>query len=159
MQPQVKVAYPPMLRAITAAKKKNERIGAKKIWRMVALRCSDGVLYGFDRDSRSAALVTNAAGAGRALHSETFGEHGDPRCWGRRQTGRKGRNAKKQTIVPVARKLAVLLLKLWAGGNSTSNSENVRGPFASLDTGRSRVPETSWRSIPKKSACTSASFF
>jgi hypothetical protein len=42
-----------MLRAIAAAKKKNDRINASKI--CDSLRFSAGVLHGPDRDSRAAA--------------------------------------------------------------------------------------------------------
>jgi len=49
----VKVAHPLMLRAIAAAKKKNDRIDAHKI--ADCLRCNfpAGVLHGFDGDSRA----------------------------------------------------------------------------------------------------------
>jgi len=51
----VKVAHPLMLRAIAVAKKKNDRIDAKKI--ADCLRCdfSAGVLHGLDGDSRTTA--------------------------------------------------------------------------------------------------------
>src|ERR1700735_4610847 len=45
-----------------------------------------------------------------------FGEDSDLRRWGLKLAERGGRNAKKRAIVAVARKLAVLLHRLWVGG-------------------------------------------
>jgi len=45
-----------------------------------------------------------------------FGEDSDLRRWGLRLAERGGKNAKKRAIVAVARKLAVLLHKLWVNG-------------------------------------------
>src|SRR2546422_4170812 len=42
-----------------------------------------------------------------------FGEDSDLRRWGRRLAERGGKNAKKRAVVAVARKLAVLLHRLW----------------------------------------------
>jgi len=42
-----------------------------------------------------------------------FGEDSDLRRWGRKLSGRGGKNAKKRAVVAVARKLAVLLHRLW----------------------------------------------
>ena len=45
-----------------------------------------------------------------------FGEDSDLRRWGLRLAERGGKNAKKRAVVAVARKLAVLLHRLWVGG-------------------------------------------
>ena len=45
-----------------------------------------------------------------------FGEDSDLRRWGLRLAERGGKNAKKRAVVAVARKLAVLLHKLWVSG-------------------------------------------
>jgi transposase len=45
-----------------------------------------------------------------------FGEDSDLRRWGLHLAERGGKNAKKRAIVAVARKLAVLLHKLWVNG-------------------------------------------
>jgi transposase len=45
-----------------------------------------------------------------------FGEDSDLRRWGRKLAERGGKNAKKRAIVAVARKLAVLLHRLWVSG-------------------------------------------
>src|SRR6202166_2466577 len=45
-----------------------------------------------------------------------FGQDSDLRRWGRRLAERGGKNAKKRAVVAVARKLAVLLHKLWVSG-------------------------------------------
>ncbi len=45
-----------------------------------------------------------------------FGEDSDLRRWGLKLAERGGRNAKKRAVVAVARKLAVLLHKLWVSG-------------------------------------------
>ena len=42
-----------------------------------------------------------------------FGEDSDLRCWGLKLAERGGKNGKKRAIVAVARKLAVLLHRLW----------------------------------------------
>src|SRR5713226_2138146 len=45
-----------------------------------------------------------------------FGEDSDLRRWGQKLAERGGKNATKRAVVAVARKLAVLLHKLWVGG-------------------------------------------
>ncbi len=45
-----------------------------------------------------------------------FGEDSDLRRWGRKLAERGGKNAKKRAVVAVAGKLAVLLHRLWVGG-------------------------------------------
>ena len=45
-----------------------------------------------------------------------FGPDTDLRRWGEALAGRGGKNAKKRAIVAVARKLAVLLHRLWTTG-------------------------------------------
>jgi transposase len=45
-----------------------------------------------------------------------FGEDSDLRRWGIKVAERGGKNAKKRAVVAVARKLAVLLHRLWVGG-------------------------------------------
>ena len=45
-----------------------------------------------------------------------FGKDSDLRQWGLKLAQRGGRNAKKRALVAVARKLAVLLHKLWVSG-------------------------------------------
>ena len=45
-----------------------------------------------------------------------FGEDSDLRRWGLKLAERGGKNAKKRAVVAVAGKLAVLLHRLWVGG-------------------------------------------
>ena len=45
-----------------------------------------------------------------------FGADCDLRRWGLRLAERGGKNAKKQAVVAVARKLAILLHRLWQTG-------------------------------------------
>ena len=45
-----------------------------------------------------------------------FGEDNDLRRWGQKLAERGGKNAKKRAVVAVARKLAVLLHRLWVSG-------------------------------------------
>jgi transposase len=45
-----------------------------------------------------------------------FGEDSDLRRWGRRLAERGGKNGKKRAVIAVARKLAVLLHRLWVSG-------------------------------------------
>src|ERR1700682_5738475 len=45
-----------------------------------------------------------------------FGQDSDLRRWGLKLATRGGKNAKKRAVVAVARKLAVLLHRLWVGG-------------------------------------------
>ena len=45
-----------------------------------------------------------------------FGEDCDLRRWGQKLSARGGKNAKKRAVVAVARKLAVLLHRLWVSG-------------------------------------------
>jgi transposase len=44
-----------------------------------------------------------------------FGEDSDLRRWGQKLAARGGKNGKKRAVVAVARKLAVLLHRLWVG--------------------------------------------
>ena len=48
----------------------------------------------------------------------TFGQDSDLRRWGLKLAERGGKNAKKRAVVAVARKLAVLLHKLWVSGEA-----------------------------------------
>lgn len=66
-----------------------------------------------------------------------FGPDTDLRRWGLKLCERGGRNAKKRAVVAVARKLAVLLHRLWVTGevyeplrNSTANVTEVRAEIA-----------------------------
>lgn len=45
-----------------------------------------------------------------------FGQDSDLRRWGLKLAERGGKNAKKRAVVAVARKLAILLHRLWVGG-------------------------------------------
>ena len=45
-----------------------------------------------------------------------FGENSELRRWGMKLAERGGKNAKKRAVVAVARKLAVLLHRLWVSG-------------------------------------------
>jgi len=45
-----------------------------------------------------------------------FGQDSDLRRWGLKLAERGGKNAKKRAVVAVARKLAVLLHRLWVSG-------------------------------------------
>ena len=55
-----------------------------------------------------------------------FGEDSDLRRWGLRLAERGGRNAKKRAVVAVARKLAVLLHRLWVSGEVYEPLRNHR---------------------------------
>jgi len=62
-----------------------------------------------------------------------FGEDSDLRRWGLTLPERGGKNAKKRAVVAVARKLAVLLHKLWVSGEiyePLGNSHKVIGRVA-----------------------------
>ena len=55
-----------------------------------------------------------------------FGEDSDLRRWGQKLSARGGKNAKKRAVVAVARKLAVLLHRLWASGEVYEPLRNSR---------------------------------
>jgi len=55
-----------------------------------------------------------------------FGPDCDLRRWGLKMAERGGKNAKKRAIVAVARKLAVLLHKLWVRGEAYDPLRNSR---------------------------------
>jgi hypothetical protein len=63
-------------------------------------------------------VFENDDGAGSALHSGAFWSRSDLRRWGRKLAERGGKNAKKRAVVAVARKLAVLLHRLWVSGEA-----------------------------------------
>jgi transposase len=52
----------------------------------------------------------------------------DLKRWGEKLAGRGGKNAKKRTIVAVARKLAVLLHHLWVTGEVYEPLRNSKTP-------------------------------
>ena len=55
-----------------------------------------------------------------------FGQHSDLRRWGLKLCERGGSNAKKRAVVAVARKLSVLLHKLWMSGEVYEPLRNHR---------------------------------
>lgn len=57
-----------------------------------------------------------------------FGPDTDLRRWGLSLIARGGKNAKKRASVAVARKLSVLLLRLWATGGLYEPLRNVVDP-------------------------------
>jgi len=62
-----------------------------------------------------------------------FGQDSDLRRWGLQLAERGGTNAKKRAVVAVARKLAVLLHKLWVSGEvyePLRNNQKVEGAVA-----------------------------
>jgi len=62
-----------------------------------------------------------------------FGEDSDLRRWGQKLSARGGKNAKKRAVVAVARKLAVLLHRLWVSGEAYEplrNSQKAMGAAA-----------------------------
>ena len=61
-----------------------------------------------------------------------FGQDSDLRRWGLKLSGRGGRNAKKRAVVAVARKLAVLLHKLWVSKEVYEPLRNNRKQMAQV---------------------------
>jgi transposase len=62
-----------------------------------------------------------------------FGQDSDLRRWGLKLAERGGKNAKKRAVVAVARKLSVLLHKLWVSGEvyePLRNNHKVVGAVA-----------------------------
>jgi PAS domain S-box-containing protein len=62
-----------------------------------------------------------------------FGEDSDLRRWGKKLSARGEKNAKKRAVVAVARKLAVLLHRLWVSGEvyePLRNSQKAMGAAA-----------------------------
>jgi hypothetical protein len=55
-----------------------------------------------------------------------FGQDSDLRRWGLKLSERGGTNAKKRAVVAVARKLSVLLHKLWVSGEAYEPLRNHR---------------------------------
>ena len=55
-----------------------------------------------------------------------FGEDSDLRRWGQKLAARGGKTAKKRAVVAVARKLAVLLHRLWVSGEVYEPLRNSR---------------------------------
>ena len=53
-----------------------------------------------------------------------YGEDSDLRQWGRKLAERGGKNAKKRAVIAVARKLAVLLHRLWVSGEAYEPPRN-----------------------------------
>jgi transposase len=61
-----------------------------------------------------------------------FGQDSDLRRWGLKLAERGGKNAKKRAVVAVARKLAVLLHKLWVSGEVYEPLRNNRKGMAAV---------------------------
>jgi transposase len=61
-----------------------------------------------------------------------FGQDSDLRRWGLKLSERGGRNAKKRAVVAVARKLAVLLHKLWVSKEVYEPLRNNRKQIAAV---------------------------
>src|ERR1700686_3873708 len=61
-----------------------------------------------------------------------FGQDSDLRRWGLKLSERGGKNAKKRAVVAVARKLAVLLHKLWVSGEVYEPLRNNRKAMAAV---------------------------
>jgi len=59
-----------------------------------------------------------------------FGEDSDLRRWGQKLSARGGKNAKKRAVVAVARKLAVLLHRLWVSGEVYEPLRNSQKPMS-----------------------------
>ena len=59
-----------------------------------------------------------------------FGQDSDLRRWGLKLSERGGKNAKKRAVVAVARKLAVLLHKLWVSEEIYEPLRNNRQAMA-----------------------------
>jgi len=59
-----------------------------------------------------------------------FGPDTDLKRWGLRLAARGGKNAKKRAVVAVARKLAVLLHRLWCDGTPYQPLRHSQGPVA-----------------------------
>jgi len=58
-----------------------------------------------------------------------FGADSDLRRWGLKLAERGGRNGKKRAIIAVARKLAVLLHRLWVSGETYEPLRNSSRPM------------------------------
>jgi len=61
-----------------------------------------------------------------------FGQDSDLRRWGLKLAERGGKNAKKRAVVAVARKLAVLLHRLWVSGEVYEPLRNNRKAMAAV---------------------------
>jgi hypothetical protein len=59
-----------------------------------------------------------------------FGADSDLRRWGLKLAERGGKNGKKRAIIATARKLAVLLHRLWVGGEVYEPLRNTKRPLA-----------------------------
>jgi len=59
-----------------------------------------------------------------------FGEDSDLRRWGLTLAARGGKNGKKRAVVAVARKLAVLLHRLWVSGEVYEPLRNSQKPMS-----------------------------
>src|SRR5450432_523616 len=70
-----------------------------------------------------------------------FGEDSDLRRWGRKLAERGGTNGKKRAVIAVARKLAVLLHRLWVSGEAYEplRNQRVRNQRQVSDAGRGIV--------------------
>ena len=75
-----------------------------------------------------------------------FGQDSDLRRWGLKLAERGGKNAKKRAVVAVARKLAVLLHKLWVSGEvyePLRNNHKVVSAVVELDPKSRAQPPSS----------------
>ena len=131
----VKVAHPLMLRAIAAAKKKNDRIDAEKL--CDRLRCDflpECYMASTPiRERRRTLTGKSSVAVARKLGIRPFGADSDLRRWGLKLAARGGKSTKKRAVVAVARKLAVLLHRLWVSAEvyePLHNSQKVMSAVA-----------------------------
>jgi hypothetical protein len=79
-----------------------------------------------------------------------FGKDSDLRRWGLELAKRGGKNAKKRAKVAVARKLAVLMHRLWVTGEVYEPIGSTRTDRTPMCTGPKRAPRRvrmeAWRS-------------
>ena len=120
---QVLVANPRKLRMIYQSDSKNDRADAEALARVARM---DARLLGAirHRKQQPQLRITKAGDPllRRLLVNSAqyllghFGQDCDLRRWGLELAKRGGKNAKKRAVVAVARKLAVLLHRLWSQG-------------------------------------------
>ena len=68
-----------------------------------------------------------------------FGQDSDIRRWGLKLAERGGKNAKKRAVVAVARKLAVLLHKLWVADACAPSVQYCPSRLTASDLGLPRT--------------------
>ena len=123
-------AYPTKIPAAEPRKQRHDRRDADLILTLLAEDRFPAIWLPSKEEGDSYLRTLLVQGAHHILGP--FGQDSDLRRWGLKLAERGGKNAKKRAVVAVARKLSVLLHKLWVSGEVYEPLRNNRKVMAAV---------------------------